>query len=38
MPNTYAFTKALGEGLVNEQMDKLPVIILRPSVSKLTKK
>jgi fatty acyl-CoA reductase len=32
MPNTYAFTKALGEGLVNEQMDKLPVIILRPSV------
>nr|XP_022902012.1 putative fatty acyl-CoA reductase CG5065 [Onthophagus taurus]XP_022902013.1 putative fatty acyl-CoA reductase CG5065 [Onthophagus taurus] len=31
-PNTYAFTKGLGEGLVSEQMDKLPVLILRPSV------
>ncbi|RZC37876.1 NAD binding 4, Sterile, Epimerase, Polysacc synt 2, and/or 3Beta HSD domain containing protein [Asbolus verrucosus] len=29
--NNYTFTKALGEGLVNEQMDKLPVIIQRPS-------
>ncbi|XP_044738347.1 putative fatty acyl-CoA reductase CG5065 [Chrysoperla carnea] len=32
LPNTYAFTKALSEGLVNEQMDKLPVVILRPSI------
>ncbi|GLH03062.1 Fatty acyl-CoA reductase [Gryllus bimaculatus] len=32
LPNTYAFTKALGEGLVNEQMNKLPIMILRPSV------
>ncbi|XP_017769188.1 PREDICTED: putative fatty acyl-CoA reductase CG5065 [Nicrophorus vespilloides] len=32
IPNTYAFTKALGEGLVNEQLDKLPLILLRPSV------
>nr|CAD7575331.1 unnamed protein product [Timema californicum] len=32
LPNTYAFTKALSEGLVNEQMDKLPVLILRPSI------
>ncbi|XP_030766783.1 putative fatty acyl-CoA reductase CG5065 [Sitophilus oryzae] len=32
IPNTYAFTKALGEALVVEQKDKLPVIILRPSV------
>ncbi|XP_071441027.1 putative fatty acyl-CoA reductase CG5065 [Hetaerina americana] len=32
LPNTYAFTKALSEGLVVEYMDKLPVIILRPSI------
>lgn len=31
-PNTYAYTKALSEGLVAEQMDKLPVVILRPSI------
>lgn len=31
-PNTYAFTKGLGEALVNDEMDNLPVIILRPSV------
>ncbi|XP_068900165.1 putative fatty acyl-CoA reductase CG5065 isoform X2 [Tenebrio molitor] len=29
--NNYTFTKALGEGLVTEQMDNLPVIIQRPS-------
>jgi hypothetical protein len=33
-PNTYAYTKALSEGLVAEQMDKLPVLILRPSIGK----
>jgi nucleoside-diphosphate-sugar epimerase len=33
-PNTYAYTKALSEGLVAEQMDKLPAIILRPSIGK----
>ncbi|KAJ3667018.1 hypothetical protein Zmor_002429 [Zophobas morio] len=32
IPNTYAFTKALAEGLVTDEMDNLPVIILRPSV------
>lgn len=32
VPNTYAFTKALGEALVVEQMDNLPVVVLRPSV------
>jgi nucleoside-diphosphate-sugar epimerase len=32
-PNTYAYTKALAEGLVSEKMDTLPAIILRPSVS-----
>ncbi|KAF5306584.1 hypothetical protein FQR65_LT07311 [Abscondita terminalis] len=31
-PNTYAFTKSLSESLVNDEMDNLPVIILRPSV------
>ncbi|XP_044260878.1 putative fatty acyl-CoA reductase CG5065 [Tribolium madens] len=29
--NNYTFTKALGEGLVTEQMDTLPVIIQRPA-------
>ncbi|XP_060532693.1 fatty acyl-CoA reductase 1 [Cylas formicarius] len=32
IPNTYAFTKALGEALVGEEKDRLPVVILRPSV------
>ncbi|XP_055706865.1 putative fatty acyl-CoA reductase CG5065 [Phlebotomus papatasi] len=32
LPNTYAFTKALGEGLVVETMDELPSVILRPSI------
>lgn len=32
LPNTYCFTKSLGECLVVEQMDTLPVIVLRPSV------
>lgn len=32
IPNTYAYTKALSESLVAEQMDKLPVVILRPSI------
>lgn len=29
LPNTYAFTKALSEGLVEEAMSELPAIILR---------
>ena len=33
-PNTYSYTKALSEGLVAEQMDMLPVLILRPSIGK----
>lgn len=32
LPNTYAFTKALSESLVEEQMPHIPAIILRPSV------
>lgn len=32
LPNTYAFTKALSEGLVNEAMSQIPAIILRPSI------
>ncbi|XP_066255583.1 putative fatty acyl-CoA reductase CG5065 [Euwallacea similis] len=31
-PNTYTFSKALSEGLINQKMDKLPVIIVRPAV------
>ncbi|KAB0791638.1 hypothetical protein PPYR_03438 [Photinus pyralis] len=31
-PNNYVFSKALAEGLVNDEMDKLPVIISRPSI------
>ncbi|XP_018571925.1 fatty acyl-CoA reductase 1-like, partial [Anoplophora glabripennis] len=31
-PNTYAFTKALSESLVADEMDNLPVVILRPSI------
>ncbi|XP_063923664.1 fatty acyl-CoA reductase 1-like [Zophobas morio] len=31
-PNTYTFSKALAEGLVSERMDKIPAIIVRPSV------
>lgn len=34
LPNTYCFTKSLGECLVVEQMDTLPVVVLRPSVGK----
>lgn len=34
LPNTYAFTKALAEALVNEASEKynLPAMILRPSI------
>ncbi|XP_012344100.1 putative fatty acyl-CoA reductase CG5065 isoform X1 [Apis florea] len=31
-PNTYAFTKALSESLVEEAMPHIPAIILRPSI------
>ncbi|XP_064076069.1 fatty acyl-CoA reductase 1 [Vanessa tameamea] len=32
LPNSYAFTKALGEALAVEAMEHIPVIILRPSI------
>ncbi|XP_071582638.1 putative fatty acyl-CoA reductase CG5065 isoform X1 [Temnothorax nylanderi] len=32
LPNTYAFTKALSESIVEESMQHIPSIILRPSV------
>ncbi|XP_044017829.1 putative fatty acyl-CoA reductase CG5065 [Aphidius gifuensis] len=32
LPNTYAFTKALSEGLVEESMTVIPSVILRPSI------
>ena len=35
MPNTYAFTKSLGEAIVTEQMENIPAIILRPSIGKI---
>lgn len=34
LPNTYAYTKALTEGLVAEFNGKLPIIITRPSIGK----
>ncbi|XP_075988837.1 putative fatty acyl-CoA reductase CG5065 [Anticarsia gemmatalis] len=32
LPNSYAFTKALGEALVVEAMDHIPAMVLRPSI------
>lgn len=32
LPNTYAFTKALSEGLVEEAMPHIPAIILRQDI------
>lgn len=32
LPNTYAFTKSLGEALVVDKMETLPVVIMRPSI------
>lgn len=32
IPNTYAYTKSLGESLVVEKFDKIPAVILRPSI------
>ncbi|XP_072948533.1 fatty acyl-CoA reductase 1-like [Epargyreus clarus] len=32
LPNSYAFTKALGEALAVEAMQDIPVIVLRPSI------
>lgn len=32
LPNTYTYTKALGEQIVAEKMDTMPVVIVRPSV------
>lgn len=32
VPNTYAFTKALSERIIEEAMPHIPVVVLRPSV------
>ncbi|KAJ8706200.1 hypothetical protein PYW08_010826 [Mythimna loreyi] len=32
LPNSYAFTKALGEALVVEAMEHIPAMVLRPSI------
>lgn len=34
IPNTYTFTKQLAEHVVSENMGKLPVVIVRPSIGK----
>ena len=34
--NTYAFTKAMGEMLINSKREKLPVVIVRPSIIEST--
>lgn len=31
-PNTYSYTKALSEGLVNEASEHIPTLIVRPSI------
>jgi hypothetical protein len=33
MPNTYTFTKALAESAVSKESDKLPIAVVRPSLS-----
>lgn len=35
-PNTYTFTKGLGEQVINSFKDRLPVVIFRPSIGKFT--
>ncbi|XP_063392484.1 fatty acyl-CoA reductase 1-like isoform X2 [Cydia fagiglandana] len=32
LPNSYAFTKALGEAIVVEAMNEIPAVVLRPSI------
>lgn len=34
LPNTYAYTKALTEDLVNSYSGKIPIVIARPSIGK----
>ena len=32
LPNTYSFTKAMGEMLLNSSRDDIPMVIIRPTV------
>lgn len=32
LPNTYAYTKALTEDLVNSYAGRIPIVITRPSI------
>lgn len=32
MPNTYTFTKNLGEQIVNDYKSKIPLVLYRPSI------
>lgn len=34
-PNTYAFTKAISEGMIKEYQNKLPLSIIRPGIGKM---
>lgn len=34
LPNTYAYTKALTEDLVNSYSGQIPIVITRPSIGK----
>ena len=35
-PNTYAFTKALAEELVRQYSEKMPMVVIRPSIGEST--
>ena len=35
LPNTYAYSKALTEGLVCSYENKLPIVVCRPSIGKV---
>lgn len=36
-PNTYTFTKAIAEDLIREYSERLPIVVIRPSVGKIFK-
>lgn len=37
-PNTYTFTKFLAEQVINDYKEKLPLMIYRPSIGKISDK
>lgn len=34
-PNSYTYTKALSEGLIQKYKDQLPIVVIRPSIGEL---